>query len=69
MRRLQEWIDERGYPSPPEIYAYGNSRGDRRLLRGADHPFAAGTLGRLGSLRRFRRMPKQPPGDVTAGEL
>jgi phosphatidylglycerophosphatase C len=68
MRRLQEWIDERGYPSPPEIYAYGNSRGDRRLLRGADHAFAAGKLGRLGSLRRFRRMPTRPPDDVTAGE-
>jgi phosphatidylglycerophosphatase C len=68
MRRLQEWIDERGYSSPPEIYAYGNSRGDRRLLRGAAHPFAAGRLGRLGSLRRFPRLPKNPPSDATAGE-
>ena len=68
MRRLQEWIDERGYSSPPEIYAYGNSRGDRRLLRGADHPFTAGRLGRLGSLRRFPRLPKNPPDDAIAGE-
>ena len=68
LRRLQEWIDERGYPSPPEIYAYGNSRGDRRLLRGADHPYAAGKLGRLGSLRGFARLPKAAPDDAIAGE-
>jgi len=53
MRRLSEWIEGREYPVAPVIYAYGNSRGDRRLLAGATHPYNAGKLGRLGSLRRF----------------
>lgn len=53
MRRLTEWIEARGYPVEPVIYAYGNSRGDRRLLAGATHAYNAGKLGRLGSLRRF----------------
>ena len=68
MRRLEEWIDEQGYSSAPEIFAYGNSRGDRRMLRGATHAYAAGRLGRLGSLRRFSRLPKEPRPPITAGE-
>jgi phosphatidylglycerophosphatase C len=55
MRRLSEWIESRNYPTEPVIYAYGNSRGDRRLLAGATHPFNAGKLGRLGALRKFPR--------------
>lgn len=55
MRRLGEWIEERDYGVEPVIYAYGNSRGDRRLLAGATHPFNAGKLGRLGALRRYPR--------------
>ena len=53
LRRLSEWIDGRAYPFEPVIYAYGNSRGDHRMLAAATHPFNAGKLGRLGSLRRF----------------
>jgi phosphatidylglycerophosphatase C len=56
MRRLSEWIELRDYPSEPVIYAYGNSRGDRRLLSGATYPFDAGKLGWFGSLRRYPRL-------------
>lgn len=37
----------------PVMWAYGNSRGDLRLLQAADHGVNAGRLGRLGRLRRF----------------
>ena len=37
----------------PELWAYGNSRGDLRLLQAADHGVNTGKLGRLGRLRRF----------------
>jgi phosphatidylglycerophosphatase C len=40
----------------PELWAYGNSRGDLRLLNAADHGFDAGQLGRFGRLRRFPRL-------------
>ena len=56
MRRLEEWITERDYPVEPVIYAYGNSRGDRRLLKGATHPYDVGKLGPLGALRQFPRL-------------
>ena len=56
MRRLREWIDARDYGSDPVIYAYGNSRGDRRLLAGATHPYDCGKLGRFGALRQYPRL-------------
>ncbi|MFZ1062077.1 MAG: HAD-IB family hydrolase [Acidimicrobiales bacterium] len=56
LRRLREWIDQRGYGVEPEIYAYGNSRGDRRLLRAATYPFDVGKLGPFGSLRKYPRL-------------
>jgi len=56
LRRLDEWIAQRHYPTPPAVFAYGNSRGDRRLLSGATHPFNVGRLGVFGSLRRFPRL-------------
>lgn len=37
----------------PVLWAYGNSRGDLRLLDAADHGVDAGRLGRFGRLRRF----------------
>jgi phosphatidylglycerophosphatase C len=55
LRRLDEWIAQRHYSTPPVVFAYGNSRGDRRMLSGATHPFNVGRLGWLGSLRRFPR--------------
>jgi phosphatidylglycerophosphatase C len=56
MRRLTEWIEERHYPSEPLLYAYGNSRGDRRLLGGATYPYNVGRLGVVGALRRYPRL-------------
>jgi phosphatidylglycerophosphatase C len=56
LRRLDEWIAARHYPNPPVVFAYGNSRGDRRMLSGAAHPFNVGKLGVVGSLRRFPRL-------------
>ncbi|HTU39847.1 MAG TPA: HAD-IB family hydrolase [Acidimicrobiales bacterium] len=37
----------------PVLWAYGNSRGDLRLLNAADHGVDAGRLGALGRLRHF----------------
>ncbi len=56
LRRLEEWISQRD-DEPPTIFAYGNSRGDRRLLRRATYPFDVGRLGPLGALRGFARLP------------
>jgi phosphatidylglycerophosphatase C len=56
LRRLDEWIAQRHYPAPPVVFAYGNSRGDRRMLSGATHPFNVSKLGVFGSLRRFPRL-------------
>jgi HAD superfamily hydrolase (TIGR01490 family) len=56
MRRLNEWISSRHYENEPVIFAYGNSRGDRRLLAGATHPFDAGKMGRWGALRAYPRL-------------
>jgi HAD superfamily hydrolase (TIGR01490 family) len=57
MRRLDEWIEQRRYSESPVIYAYGNSRGDRRLLKGATYPYDVGKLGPFGSLRKYPRLP------------
>jgi HAD superfamily hydrolase (TIGR01490 family) len=40
----------------PILWAYGNSRGDLRLLEAADHGVDVGRLGRFGRLRRFPRL-------------
>jgi phosphatidylglycerophosphatase C len=40
----------------PVLWAYGNSRGDLRLLSAADHGVDAGQLGRFGRLRRYPRL-------------
>ena len=48
----------------PVLWAYGNSRGDLRLLSAADHGVDAGRLGPLGRLRRF---PAWPSADRNPG--
>jgi HAD superfamily phosphoserine phosphatase-like hydrolase len=53
MRRLSEWIASQNYSMPPTIYAYGNSRGDRRLLKGSTYGFNLCKLGKLGALRHY----------------
>jgi phosphatidylglycerophosphatase C len=69
MRRLSEWIEQRDYPVAPLVYAYGNSRGDRAMLRAANHPYNVGRLGLLGTLRRFPRLKSESPKSLTtAGE-
>lgn len=42
------------------MYAYGNSRGDLRLLTAADRPVDVSRLGRLGRLGRFPRLEAVP---------
>jgi phosphatidylglycerophosphatase C len=56
--RLVGWLRAMGLSgngaAQPVIWAYGNSRGDLRLLRAADFGVDAGQLGRLGRLRHFK---------------
>ena len=62
--RLTAWLRVEGLngngSEQPVLWAYGNSRGDRRLLEAADVAVNAGRLGRLGRLRRFRRLADLP---------
>ncbi|HMD46637.1 MAG TPA: HAD-IB family hydrolase [Acidimicrobiales bacterium] len=55
--RVVGWLRAEGLAGAgapqPVLWAYGNSRGDLRLLEGADHPVNAGLLGRFGRLGRF----------------
>lgn len=56
VRRLHDWIAGRHYERAPVLYAYGNSRGDRRMLRESNHPHDVGKLGPWGALRDFPRL-------------
>lgn len=68
MHRLSEWIEEH-HPGAPLIYAYGNSRGDRRMLRGAIYPYNVGRLGPFGALGHFPRLKHETlESATTAGE-
>ena len=53
-------VGETGSTRP--LYAYGNSRGDLRLLSAADRPVDVSRLGRLGRLKRFPRLDAVPIG-------
>jgi HAD superfamily hydrolase (TIGR01490 family) len=65
--RLTAWLRAEGLTTngseQPVLWAYGNSRGDRRLLEAADVGVNAGRLGRWGRLHRFRRLADLPPLD------
>lgn len=61
LRRLETFIERLELGGPAEIYAYGNSRGDRRMLAAADHGFDAGRLGPLGALRAYPRLSTPSP--------
>lgn len=65
MRRLDEWISARAYPHEPLVYAYGNSRGDQRMLSRATYGYNVGRLGRFGALRQFMAL---DPETVTTDE-
>ncbi len=67
-RRLAEWTAARFGDSEVTLYAYGNSRGDRRLLRAADFPFNVGRLGPFGALRQFPRLSNDEVASPTADE-
>lgn len=59
LRKLRELLATLGAPDTgPErlLYAYGNSRGDLRLMSAADRPVDVSRLGRLGRLGRFPRL-------------
>ena len=43
------------------LWAYGNSRGDLRMLRAADTGVNVGRLGRLGRLRDFKGLDETGP--------
>jgi phosphatidylglycerophosphatase C len=73
--RVRRWmetqIDEARTTGAPAVtsvlWAYGNSKGDRQLLRGADVGVDVGRLGRLGALRHFRRLSDLPLDPSAAG--
>jgi phosphatidylglycerophosphatase C len=60
LRRLRAWIDAAG-AAPDKLWAYGNSRGDLRMLRAADVGVNVGRLGSLGRLRDFPGLDQTRP--------
>jgi phosphatidylglycerophosphatase C len=56
LRRLRLWIEDNVDTDDVTLFAYGNSRGDRRMLADADVAVDCGRLGRLGALGRFERL-------------
>jgi phosphatidylglycerophosphatase C len=64
--RVTVWMRGQGLlgssEQAPTLWAYGNSRGDLRLLRAADHGVSCAKLGRASKLSRFPSI-----GDVVAG--
>ena len=61
LRRLRAWMEGTG-AEPDRLWAYGNSRGDLRMLEAADVGVNAGRLGRFGRLRDFPGLGDTPPG-------
>jgi phosphatidylglycerophosphatase C len=60
LRRLREWMTGAGV-APDRLWAYGNSRGDLRMLRAADVGVNVGRLGRFGRLGEFPDLGGTPP--------
>lgn len=58
--RLRAWMAGRGLEGA-RLWAYGNSRGDLRMLRAADTGVNVGRLGRLGRLRDFKGLDETGP--------
>ncbi len=61
LRRLRQWIDGSG-TDPGKVWAYGNSRGDLRMLEAADIGVNVGRLGPIGRLRTFPGLERTRPG-------
>jgi len=62
LHRLRAWMDEDGVV-PDRLWAYGNSRGDLRMLGAADVGVNVGRLGRLGRLRAYAGLDGNPLPD------
>jgi phosphatidylglycerophosphatase C len=60
IRRLRLWMAEADLEGA-RLWAYGNSRGDLRMLRAADTGVNVGRLGRLGRLRGFKDLVETGP--------
>ena len=60
IRRLRLWMGESDLEAA-RLWAYGNSRGDLRMLRAADTGVNVGRLGRLGRLRDFKGLDETGP--------
>ncbi len=60
VRRLRLWMAESGL-GESHLWAYGNSRGDLRMLRDADTGVNVGRLGRLSRLHEFRGLDETGP--------
>jgi phosphatidylglycerophosphatase C len=58
--RTTSWMRAEGLlgssEQAPTLWAYGNSRGDLRLLRAADHGVSCARLGRFSKLSRFKSL-------------
>ncbi|MHB8440336.1 MAG: HAD family hydrolase [Acidimicrobiales bacterium] len=59
LSRLAAWVES--HAPGAQVWAYGNSRGDRRMLHGATVGVNVGRLGRLGRLRAFPRLCQVTP--------
>ncbi len=58
LRRLRAWIGEE--EPAGRLWAYGNSRGDLKMLSAAEVGVNVGRLGRFGQLRRFGGLAAAP---------
>jgi phosphatidylglycerophosphatase C len=59
LHRLRAWMEADGVV-PDRLWAYGNSRGDLRMLGAADVGVNVGRLGRLGRLRDYSGLAGAP---------
>ncbi|MEI6453846.1 MAG: HAD-IB family hydrolase [Actinomycetes bacterium] len=67
LARLQSVITELDEGQGVTLWAYGNSRGDLRMLNAAHYPVYVGKLGILSPLRKFPRLRSSPePRDFLA---
>lgn len=60
IRRLRLWMADADTEGA-HLWAYGNSRGDLRMLRAADTGVNVGRLGRIGRLRNFKGLAETGP--------
>lgn len=60
LARLERWRERLGQAGDVVLWAYGNSRGDQRMLAAADHPVYVGKLGVLSPLRGYPRLRAAP---------